>query len=135
MFGITLLKGLLFRHSEKINDYFADAVRVYALSGEEEAYYAAIAAAKTAGKRQRQSMIASLSKMASNVMRNHPERIARKSIVDRILLLKEAVEVKDGEVCGFEEEQEKLSKMKAEYLSCLNRADSSVFKRKYPHLF
>ena len=135
MFGVTLLKRLLFRHSEKINDYFADAVRVYALSGEEDACCAAIAAAKTAGKKQRQSMIASLSKMASNVMRNHPERIARKSIADRILLLKEALEFRGGEASGFKEGQEKLWKMNAEYLSCLNRADPSVFKRKYTHLF
>jgi hypothetical protein len=128
------LRNLLFRHSKKIHDYFTDAVRVYALRGEEDARCAAIVAAKVAGKKQRQSMVESLSKMAANVRRNSLDRMARKSIADRILLIKEEVNFKAWRGTGFPEEEE-LSKMNAEYLSCLNRADPTIFKRKYPKLF
>jgi hypothetical protein len=132
---MIFLKSLLFRHSKSIRDYFADAVRIYILRGEEAARCAAIAAAKGAGKKQRQFMIESLSKMALNVMRNSPDRVTRKSIADRILSLKDAVELKDGRAGDFKAEIEKLSKMNEEYLASFNRADPSVFKRKHPQLF
>jgi hypothetical protein len=128
-------KSMLFRHSQSIRDYFADAVRVYILRGEEAARCAAIAAAKGAGKKQRQFMIESLSKMASNVMRNSPDKATRKSIADRILSLKDEVELKNGRAGDFKAEIEKLSRMNEEYLASFNRADSSVFKRKHPQLF
>jgi hypothetical protein len=132
------LKNLLFRTSRGINDYFADAVRIYALRGEEDARCAAIAAARIAGKKQRRSMIEELSKMVSNVMKNYPHRAARKSIADRILFLKEELENKgwdSRDLRDLRTAKENLSKINAEYLSCLNQSDSSVFKRKYPNLF
>jgi hypothetical protein len=132
---VSLLRYLLFKHSKKINDYFFNAVRVYALRGEEDAGCAALIAAKVAGKNQRQSMIENLSKMASNVMKNFPDKNTRKSVADRILFLKGEVENKAWNSRDFREEKGKLSKINPEYLSCLNRSDPSVFKRKYPNLF
>ena len=132
---VSFLKNVLFRPSKKINDYFVNAVRVYALRGEEDAGCAAIAAAKVVGKKQRLSMIEGLLKMASNVKRDYPYKNARKSIADRILFLKGEIENKDWDSRDLREEKEKLSKINAEYLSCLNRFDPSVFKRKYPNLF
>ena len=132
---MIFLKRLLFRHSKSIQNYFADAVRVYVLCGEEGARCAAIAAAKGAGKKQRQSMIESLSKMESNLTRNSRERHNHKGLADRILSLRDAVERLNGRADDFQEEKEKLAQMNEEYLACFNRADPSIFKRKYPHLF
>jgi hypothetical protein len=126
---------MLFRHSKRINDYFADAVRVYALRGEEDAGCAAILAAIVARKKQRRSMIEQLSKMVSNVMQYYPDKMARESIAERILFVKREVEFSDGNRKDLKEEKEKLSKMNAEYLACLNREDPSIFKRTYPNLF
>ena len=126
---------MLFRHSKRIQDYFADAVRVYALKGEEDARCAAIVAAIVAGKKQRRSMIEELSKMASNVMQGYPDKMARESIAERILFLKREVQFGGGDRKGIKEKKEKLSKMNAEYLSCLKRGEPAIFKRKYPHLF
>jgi hypothetical protein len=126
---------MLFRHSKKIQDYFADAVRVYALKGEEDARCAALVAATVAGKKQRKSMIEELSKMASNVMLGYPDKMARESIAERILFLRREVELSSRDRKGMKEKKEKLSKINAEYLSCLKRGEPSIFKRKYPHLF
>jgi len=125
----------LFGRSKRIKDFFADAVRVYVLKGEEDARCVALAAAKLATKKQRKSMIQSLAEMRSKVMQNYPNKLARKSLADRLVLLKEDIEAKDWDVSNVMEEKEKLSKMNEEYLSCLNRIDASVFKRKYPNLF
>jgi hypothetical protein len=127
-------RNFLFRHSRGIHEYFTDAVRIYALSGDEDARCAVIVAAKVAGKKQRQSMVESLSKMAGNVRRKPSERVAGKSIAERILGLMREVNFKDGGRKGLGGE-EMFSKMNGEYLSCLNRGDPSIFKRKYPGLF
>ena len=128
-------KNMLFGHSKTIHDYFADAVRVYALNGQEDARCAAIVSANFARKRQRRSMIEELSKMASNVMQGFPDRMARESIAERILFLKREVEFKGGDRKDRKEKKEKLSKINPEYLSCLKRGEPSIFKLKYPHLF
>jgi hypothetical protein len=135
VFIMTFLKHLLFRHSEKIRDYFADAVKVYVLTGEEDVRRAALASAKNAGERQRKLMIENLSKMTSNVMKNLPDRLARKSLADRLLALKQDIESKNWDVNDAREEKEKIENPASEYLSCLDQADPSIFRRKYPELF
>ncbi len=132
---VNFWKGMLFRHSKRIKDYFEDAARVYALKGEEDAGCAAIVAAIVAGKKQRRSMIEELSKMAANVMQNYPDKMARESIAERILLLRREVRFCSGDRKGMKDKKEELAKINAEYLSCLNRGEPAIFKRKYPHLF
>lgn len=132
---MTFLKNLLFRHSKRINDYFADGVRVYVLKGEEDARCAALASAKVAGGKQRKLMIENLSEMASNVMRNFPDKQTRKSLTDRLLSIKQDIELKNWHLKDVREEKGKISKPISEYLSCLSQADPSVFRRKYPKLF
>ena len=51
---MTFLKNFLFRHSKGVTEYFSDAVRIYAFKGEEDARWAAVVAAKVAGKKQNQ---------------------------------------------------------------------------------
>jgi hypothetical protein len=129
------LQNLFSRRSQRKIDFFINAVRVYALKGEEDARCAAIAAVKGASKKQRRSMMESLSKMASNVTRNGPTQPALKPLAQRLTLLKEDLMSKDWEARDFEKEKDRLSELNEEYLSCLKRFDSSIFTRKYPHLF
>lgn len=132
---MNLLRNLLFRHSKRFRDFFADAVKVYVLTGEEDVRRAALASAKTAGERQRRLMVENLSQMASNVMRNALNKLIRKSLSDRLFALKQGIESKNWDLKDAREEKEKISKPIAEYLSCLDQADPSIFRRKYPQLF
>ena len=132
---MTFLKNLLFRYSKRINDYFADAVRVYVLKGEEDARCAALVSAKVAGEKQRKLMIENLSNMASNVMQNFPNKLTRKSLSDRLLSLKQDIESKNWDLKDVRGEKGEISKPISEYLSCLDQPDPSIFRRKYPELF
>ncbi len=132
---MNFLQRLLLGRSKRINDFFANAVKVYALKGEEDARCAAIAAAKASSKRQRKSMIALLTKMSVNVMQSYPDKGVRKSLADRLLSMKKDIEIKDWDLGDVKEEEKKLAKINEEYRFCLNRVDPSIFKRKYPSLF
>jgi len=129
------LKNLLFARQNKIQAFFESAVRVYALRGEEDAKCAAMAAAKMAGRKQRQSMIEQLSKMESNVLHYYPDKHVRRSVAGRILLLKDHVASQAWIAGNFNGEEEKLLQGNAEYLACLKRGDPSVFARRHPNLF
>jgi Lon protease-like protein len=129
------LRNLFGRRSQAMSEFFLNAVRVYALRGEEDARCAAIAVAKAARKKQRQSMMASLSQMAANATRNGLAQDALKPLAHRLALLKQDLMSKDWEATDFEKEKDRLSQLNEEYLSCLKRLDSSVFPRKYPYLF
>lgn len=132
---MAFLKNLFFRHSKGITDYFSDAVRIYAFKGEEDAQWAAIVAAKVAGKKQRKIMIGQLSRMISNVIKNYPHKPSRKLIANRLFTLKEEIESKNGSPRDSRDEMEKLLALNEEYLYCLNHADPSIFRRKYPKYF
>ena len=132
---MTFLKNLLFRHSKGITDYFSDALRVYAFQGEEDARWAAIVAARVAGKRQRKFMSDRLSRMMSNVLKHHPDKSTRKLMADRLSSLQQEIAPRNGGVKDAREEKEKLSRLNEEYMGCLHRADPSIFRRKYPKFF
>lgn len=127
---MTFWKNLLFRHSKQIRDFFADAVKVYVLTGKEDVRRAALASVKHAGGRQRKLMIEHLSRMAGNVMKNLPGRLNRKPLAERLLAIKQDVEAKN-----FGDGREGQAGIASEYLSCLDQADPSIFRRKYPQLF
>lgn len=132
---MAFLKDFLFRHSKGVTEYFSDAVRIYAFKGEEDARWAAIAAAKVAGKKQRKYMIVQLAQMASNVLKNYPHKPARKTLSDRILSLQGEIVPSNGNTRDSREAEEKLLQLNAEYLDSLRNADSSIFRRKYPNIF
>ena len=54
-------------HAKRINAYFCNAVRLYALTNEEDARIAIVTAAKVAAKKQRSSMVKYLQSMASDI--------------------------------------------------------------------
>jgi hypothetical protein len=132
---MAFLKDFVFRHSKEITDYFSDAVRIYAFKGEEDARWAAVAAAKVAGKKQKKLMIDQLSHMMANVLKNYPNKLARKSLANRLLSLQEQIESGNRNSGDVREAEEKLSGMNEEYLSSLRQADSSIFRRRHPKYF
>jgi hypothetical protein len=113
-------------------DYFSDAVRIYAFKAEEDARWAAVVAAKIAGKKQRKFMTGHLAQMTSNVLKNYPNKPARKTLADRIVSLREEIESSNG---NPREAEEKLLKLNEEYLDSLRHGDSSIFRRKHPKCF
>jgi hypothetical protein len=132
---MAFLKNLFFRHSKGVTDYFSDAVRIYAFKAEEDARWAAVVAAKVAGKKQRKFMIDHLAQMASNVLKNYPNKPARKTLADRIVSLREEIESSNGNPRDAREAEERLSKLNEEYVYSLRHGDSSVFRQKYPKCF
>jgi hypothetical protein len=132
---MAFFKNFLFRHSKGVTEYFCDAVRIYAFKGEEDARWAAVVAAKMAGKKQRKSMVGKLTQMASNVLKNYPNKPVRKTLSRRILSLKEEIEAGNGSPADAREAEEKLLELNGEYLFSLRSADSSIFKRKHPKCF
>lgn len=128
---LNFLRRLFSGHSQKINDFFAGAIKVYVLKGEEDARCVALAAAKGASKRQRRAMVALLVQMSANVAQSYPDKAVRKTIADRLLSLKAEIEVKGRP----EEEEKRLAEINEEYRFCLSRVDPTIFKRKYPSLF
>jgi hypothetical protein len=133
--AMFFLKNLLFRYSDRIIDYFSDAVRIYAFKEEEAARWAAVVAVKIGGKKQRKFMINHLAQMASNVLKNYPNKSARKSLSDRIVSLREEIESSNGNPRYVREAEEKLSKLNEEYLYSLRHGDALIFRRKHPKCF
>ncbi len=125
--------SILFRRSRKIHEFFTNAIRVYTLRGEEDARCAALAAAKRATPRQRNLMVKELSKMASSLLRTYHHGDHRKTLADRLFPLIDIIKSNGSGATG--EDEEKLSKLNREYLSCLHELDSTIFYRKYPELF
>jgi hypothetical protein len=132
---MAFLKNFLFRHSQGVTDFFSDAIRIYAFKGEEDARWAAVVAVSVAGNKQRRSMIGQLAQMTSNVLKNFPNKSARKILVDRILSLQEEIEASNRNPRYAKEAEKKLLELNGEYLYSLCQGDSSIFRRKHPKCF
>ena len=125
----------MFGQAERINDYFAKAVMVYAFKGEDDARLAAFTAAKVAENIQRNSMVKYLSEMATDIQKGFPDRSAASPIAKRLLSLKEDIEQRDWSIEDIMEEKKRLFQANPEYLMALDQADPNVFSRKHPELF
>lgn len=132
---LSFFRKWFFGRSKKIHDFFIGATRVYILKGEEDARCAAVAAAGMATRKQRIAMTKELEKIASNILKSYPDKSQRKPLADRVLSVKGAIESFAAGRNGSVEENNKLSILNREYLSCLNEGDPSVFCRRYPKLF
>lgn len=137
-FVVIFLRRML-RHSLRINDYFANAIRVYGILGEEDAKVAALAAAKVAAGKQRDSMLAYLAGLASDFGQISPEnnelRSQWKLAIGRLSELKKEIGARDWTTSDMIQEKQRLQNLNPEYLKALERADPNVFTRKYPRIF
>ena len=125
--------------SKRINDYFCNAVRVYAFTGSRDARIAAVAAAKVAAGAQRNSMLAYLRGMASDLKQMSERQSELKPFADQFVEaaveLEEEISVKDWTINDIRVQKEELGNANSEYLNALNRCDPSVFVKKYPDFF
>ena len=123
------------RQASGVNDYFCNAAKVWIFMKTEDAKIAAIAAAKVAGTRQRESMLNYLSGMASDLDRDFPDDPVMRRHSRRLLRLREEISAKKWTATDAAEEKDRLSLINSDYLKALNKADAKIFVRQYPDFF
>ena len=145
LIGATLL-GLFAVHiirkklrAKRISEYFSNAVRVYALTNEEDARVAIVTAAKVTAKKQRDSMIKSLKRIASDInkmsendsnLKTHTDKFVKSSIE-----LAEEISLQEWTLDEINKQKEELGSINSEYLVALDKADPTIFAKKHPQLF
>ena len=124
---------------KRMNAYFSTAVRVYALTNEEDARIAIVTAAKVAAKKQRGSMVNYLQSMASDIknmseidpkVKPHTDKFVVSSIE-----LAEEISSREWTISDIITQKEALGNINSEYLVALDKADPSIFEKKHPQLF
>ena len=127
------------KHEKRINAYFCRAVRLYALTNEEDAKVALVTAAKVAAKKQRGSMVKYLQSMASDIknmseidlnVKPHTDKFVESSIK-----LAEEISSREWTTSDIIKQKEELGNINSEYLVALDKADPSIFSKKHPQLF
>jgi hypothetical protein len=139
---LVLLGVYLYRkktRAKRINAYFCTAVRVYALTDEEDARVAILTAAKVSAKKQRGSMVKYLQSMASDIrnmskidskVKPHTDKFVESSIE-----LAEAISSREWTISDINKQKEELGNINSEYLVALDKADPTIFAKKHPQLF
>ena len=139
---LVLLGVYLYRkktREKRINAYFCTAVRVYALTDEEDVRIAILTAAKAAAKKQRESMVKYLQKMASDIknmteidskVKPHTDKFAESSIE-----LAKEISSMEWTPSDINQQKEELGNINSEYLVALDKADPTIFAKKHPQLF
>ena len=139
---LVLLGVYLYRkktREKRINAYFCTAVRVYALTDEEDARVALLTAAKVSAKTQRGSMVKYLQSMASDIknmseidskVKPHTDKFVESSIE-----LAKAISLREWTIIDINKQKEELGNINPEYLIALEKADPSIFSKKHPQLF
>ena len=122
-----------------INDYFCNAVRVYALTNEEDARIAILTAAMVAAKKQRGSMVKYLKSMASDLEKMSEEKSELKPHIDKFVKssieLAEEISLREWTINDITKQKEELGNINPEYLVALEKTDPTIFKQKHPQLF
>jgi len=139
---LGLLAYFIFRgksHAKRINEYFVNAARVYALINENDARVAILATAKAASKKQRGSMVNYLRSMASDMRKASENNLEIKShiykIADSIDELAEEISSREWAMADVIRQKEELENINPKYLVALEKADPTIFAQKHPELF
>ena len=139
---IVVLGVYLYRkktREKRINAYFCAAVRVYALTDEEDVRIAILTAAMVSAKKQRASMVKYLQSMAADIknmsdidshVKPHTDKFVESSIE-----LAEAISSMEWTTSDIIKQKEELGNINPEYLVALDKADPSIFSKKHPRLF
>ena len=118
------------RHASRINDYFANSVRAWIFEGDEAARDAALAAAISATSKQRASMLQYLDKLTGDFL--DAEEAAKGLLL--VGLAKDIVE-KNWGVRDSILAKTALADRNKDYADALDRADPTIFAKRYPKLF
>jgi hypothetical protein len=124
--------------THSVPSYFFNAVKVYALLGEEDAKIAALAAGKVATPRQRTIMLDYLNNRTSALLLETEEDNVGQNpllVVDRLLQLKTAITTQDDPNADVSQEKQWLNDHNQAYLRGLDRGDPTVFVAQHPDLF
>ena len=139
---LVLLGVYLYRkksRDKRINAYFCTAVRVYALTDEEDARVAILTAAMVSAKTLRGSMVKYLQSMASDIknmseidskVKPHTDKFVESSIE-----LAEEISSREWTISDINKQKEELGNINPEYLVALDKADPTIFTKKHPQLF
>ena len=115
----------------RINDYFANAVTVFAANADRSARVAALAAGKVAASEQRQSMVNYLRAIADDYK---PRRASEDDLPSRLNALAEEIASKDWQLEDITVQKLILGEHDPQYLEALDASDPTVFVHKFPHL-
>jgi len=126
-------------HAKRINEYFCNAVRIFALTNDEDARIAIVTSAKVAAKKQRSSMVKYLQTMASDLqkMSNNESKLKplTDNFIESLIDLGEEISSREWTKSDINKQKEKLGNINSEYLVALDKADPTIFARKHPQLF
>lgn len=126
------------RQAQSGHVYFLHAVKVYALTGDEDAKMAALAAGRLAAARQRALMLDFLNKRSSELLLETAEDNAGRNplvVVDRLLHLKHEIAAQTAATDAAQPELTWLRDHNRAYLRALERGDAQVFVTRHPDLF
>lgn len=128
---IALLIWWMQRGSGALNDYFVNAVTVYALGQEEVARVAALTAATVAAGKQRASMILFLQGMAGDCskMPNGDK------IRSQLLALAQEIGQKGSDLQTIKVQKQQLGDVSPDLLTALDSFDASIFKKRWSQFF
>ena len=125
--------------TKRINDFFCNAARVFALINENDARVAIITTATVTSKKQRGSMVNYLRSMASDmrkVSENNPETKSHiYNISESLDELAEEISSREWAIVDVIKQKEELKNINPDYLAALDKADSTIFAQKHPELF
>jgi hypothetical protein len=116
-------------HAASVNEYFTDALKLFAFDGDNTAGFAALTAAKVAAFEQRQGMVLYSIDLASDVREINPDASAA------ILQLVEAINEKDWSITDIATSKLALAKLDEQMVKALNDADAKYFQKRYPEFF
>jgi len=126
-------------HAKRINAYFCNAVRLYALTDGEDAKMAILTAAKVAPKKQRGAMVKYLQSMVSDIKKTVDDDSELKPHTDKFIEssieLAEEISSKEWTAEEITKQREKLDSINSEYLVALDNADPTIFAKKHPRFF
>jgi hypothetical protein len=126
-------------HAKRINHYFCNAVRVYALTSEEDARIAILTAATVATKKQRDSMVEYLQSMASDMEKVSEENSEIKPQIDKFVKssieLVEEISSREWTIADITSQKQVLGDINPKYLAALEKADPTIFAQEHPQLF
>jgi len=123
-------------HAQRINDYFANAVRVWLYADDQAAHNAALAAAKVAAKEQRESMVKYLNGLSEDYADvDDVPSVNAEHVCNHLVPLAAEISKKDWGLVDIYRAKMDLWKQDTEYAEALDRADPGVFSRRWPSLF
>ena len=132
LIGYIFVRMIL--HGGRVGEYFRNAAKIYIWLNKADAGLAAVVAGKVAAPKHRVSMVSELDSQlnaCNSIVNEIPET---RENIERIECLKSHILEKEWRLTDIITAKNELKNINPQYLKALEKADSSVFRDKYPHL-